>query len=63
MLNQEYLLPRKVRFSSLYDNPAGKFPAPELPLEVQCGPEVERVIGSGISVTKKGNKQIIYTFS
>ena len=42
------------RVSSLYDNPAGKFPAPELPLEVQCGPEVERVIESGISVTKKG---------
>ena len=42
------------RVSTLYDNPADKFPAPELPLEVQCGPEVERAIESGISVTKKG---------
>ena len=48
--------------SNLYDNPAGKFPAPELPLEVQCGPEVECVIESGISVTKKGKKQNIQLF-
>ena len=50
------------RVSCLYDNPAGKFPAPELPLEVQCGPEVEHVIESGISVTKKGKKLIAILF-
>ena len=52
------------RVSSLYNNPAGKFPAPELPLEVQCGPEVEHVIESGISViAKKGKTMIeIYVF-
>ena len=48
------------RVSSLYANPAGKFPAPELPLEVQCVPEVEHVIESGISVIAKKGKKYYY---
>ena len=43
------------RVSSLYKDPAGKFSVPELPeLVVQCGPGVEHVIQTEISVVKKG---------
>ena len=42
------------RVSSLYKDPAGKFPVPELPeLAVQCGPGVEQTIKSEISVVNR----------
>ena len=48
------------RVSSLYKDPAGKFPVPELPLVVQGGPSVKRAIEI-ISVVKKG-KKLIFNF-
>ena len=42
------------RVSSLYNNPAGKFAVPELPLVVQCGPGVKHAIKREISVVKDG---------
>ena len=50
------------RVSSLYKDPAGKFPVPELPLVVQCGSGVEQAIKSEMSVVNRsGDKGSVAT--